>query len=139
MSEFNVLLRVTSARLAMVLEALADAATLVSVLPCEPSPERGEAARWVRAPAASRFVNGKRAKGVSGQQLVLRALARTASGSLTTKQLVNIFIAQGFSGNSFSPAVSELKTKGLVEQAGLGKWKLTENGRVAAAAEGEKK
>ena len=119
MVDFDVTLRVSSARLATVLEALNGSATLVSVLPCtEVTPKRAR---------VFAYAGGKRNKGISGQQLVLQALQR-ANGKLTIGQLGKIFAAQGFSPNSQSPALAALKTRGLVESLEKGSWKLTPAG-----------
>ncbi len=123
MSDFQVTLNVSRNRLATVLEALAGAAELVSVLPVSEPESASKPAR------AQHYAHGKRNKGISGQQLALQAFKRAGTGSLTTSQLAKIFEAQGFSPNSNSPAVAELKAQGLVERVEAGRWRLTEKGR----------
>jgi hypothetical protein len=118
MSDFQVLLKVSSSRLATVLEALKGAADLLSVLPCDEAPVR-----------ASRSSGGKRNKGVSGRALALAALRRAAPGSMTIAQIVKIFVERGFSPNSPSPALAELKGKGLVELTEPGRYRITEKGK----------
>lgn len=119
MSDFQVTLKVTSSRLATVLEALKGAAELLSVLPCE----EAEA----RVHKKKSYANGKRDKGIRASELVLTALS---SGVLTVGQLTSIFIAKGFAENSVSPALSELNARGLVESPERGCWRLTGAGRL---------
>lgn len=132
MVDFKVTLRVTASRLPTVLEALSGSAHLISVLPCEggEEPAAAKGAKTRKAPAGPYYVNGKRNKGISGQQLALQSFQR-ASGSLTTAQLAKIFEAQGFSPSSNSPAIAALAQAGLVERVELGRWKITEKGKGA--------
>jgi hypothetical protein len=121
MSDFQVTLKVNGSRLATVLEALKGAAELLSVLPCEEAPSR--------ASRSSGYVGGKRNKGVYGRALALAALRRAAPGSMTIAQIVKIFVERGFSPNLPSPALAELKVKGLVELTEPGRYRITEKGK----------
>jgi hypothetical protein len=119
MSDFQLLLRVSGAKLPVVLEALKGAADLLSVLPCEPS---------AREKPPKRYSGGKRLKGISGPDCVLETL-RSAGGSASYARITEDLHAKGFSPSSASPALSELKSRGLVEFEGHGSYKLTELGQ----------
>ncbi len=120
MSDFQVTLRVSSSRLGTVLEALKGAAELLSVLPCEaPS-----VAKPTRALA---YVNGKRNKGISGPELVLKSLREREPR--TREEFAAIFTLHGFAETSFSPSLTGLKEKGLVALVAPGKYGLTQKGK----------
>ena len=122
MVDFDVTLRVSSARLATVLEALNGSATLVSVLPCtEVTPKRAR---------VFAYAGGKRNKGISGSELLLDTM-RQAGGQriFKTSELTEAFTAKGFNKHSASPALSQARSAGLIESVSPGHWRLTDKGR----------
>ena len=84
---------------------------LLSVKPQDPEtpPPASPASR------THHYQNGKRNKGIKGEDLVLTTLALSASPTPRTK-LEDAFKSHGFSPNSLSPIISRLKTAGLIAQ-----------------------
>lgn len=115
MTVYAVLFHVDDKKLATVLGALQGSAQLVSVTPTE-----------VEAPKATKeqyYVGGKRNKGISGQDLVLKVLG-SAKRPFTNEELGKAFIENGFAEHSYSPSLTELVRAEKVVSAGRGTWAL---------------
>jgi hypothetical protein len=114
---FAVLLHVESRRLATVLEALSGSATLVSVttttMPDAPTPKE----------PAVRYHHGRRNKGISGEELVLKVLAE-CNGLASFSKFAEAFKLHSFAPNSASPALSTAVLAGKVRALGGGQYAL---------------
>jgi len=96
--------------LSSVLAVLNPQVRLLSVKPQDPPPEA--------PPPASRthhYQNGKRNKGIKGEDLVFTTLALSTVPTPRSK-LEDSFKSHGFSPNSLSPIISKLKTTGLISE-----------------------
>lgn len=105
MAFFDVTLRVNEKNLAWYLSLVAEdrRVELRGVVPVktdEPAPK-------------NRYINGKRDKGISGIDLVLKTLQGCAS---TLPTLTKIFVAQGFAETSVSSVISRLLDEGRVRK-----------------------
>ena len=115
MTVYAVLFHVDDKKLATVLGALQGSAQLVSVTPTE-----------VEAPKPAKeqyYVGGKRMKGISGLDLVLKVLG-SEKRPFTRDELSQAFVNNGFARNSYSPPLSDLMAEGRVVSAGQGKYTL---------------
>ncbi len=102
--EFHeVTLCVSTARLADIMSKLDADCSLLGVRPMPPAAEAP-----VPKKRAHGYANGKRDKGIRGDELVLRSLKDAAPTPITAAALSRIFVAEGFADNSVSPVVSKL-------------------------------
>jgi len=109
MKTFDVLLRVSDKNLSTVLACLAGAADLIKV---EASAEPVSEPEGPR----SRYLNGKKDKGIHGETLVLKVLVDRAVH--TAADLQKAFEANGFAPHSYSASVSRLVKAGKVQRVG---------------------
>lgn len=70
----------------------------------------------VTGPRGSRYINGRRDKGIKGKDLVLQSLAKKA---LTRVELAKLFREHGFADTSMHSQISELKSAGLIQEGSL--------------------
>jgi hypothetical protein len=95
------------------------------VPPAPPAPVRASGIEKPALPKPTRFVNGKKNKGVSGENLVIETLR---SGSADLSELKRVFTHRGFAPTSASPTLSRMMRDGEVERGPHGRFKLTSNG-----------
>jgi hypothetical protein len=69
-----------------------------------------------------RFANGKRNKGIKGDDLLLSLLKACA---MTSEAIEKAFIAKGFARSSVSPTVSKLRNNKKIARNDKGLWHLT--------------
>lgn len=106
--------------LSTVIAVVEKVATVVSVVPTEET-------ETVTPPSTERrphYVNGKRFKGISGPDLVIKTLKESRDGTCTNEQLSTIFVANGFAPASYSSPISGLLKDGRIRRLGVGKWGL---------------
>lgn len=120
MQRFDVMIRCTSQRLPIILQALDGAMELISVK---------AAVEDVDVPGLLRrkthgYVNGKHDKGISGKALALELLNKTANGSMGLEKMSKAFQARGFALSSASPVLSALVKTGVCEKLGHGTYRL---------------
>lgn len=109
MTEYNVTLRVSSeANLARLIQAV-PMATVVSLSPVVE-----------KKPRKMRYVNNRRNKGISGNELIEKLFR--ARRVRTTTELTKEFISAGFSQNSMSPRLAALTASGKVGRIAEGKY-----------------
>jgi hypothetical protein len=114
---YTVLLHVDDSKLPTILGAIAGAATLVSVTVTQ-GPVKEEQPK-----KSQHYVNGKRLKGISGGDLVLKVLA-DKGGCCNSVDLTNAFLAHGFAKGSWSPASSKLAAEHKIRMLGGSKFAL---------------
>lgn len=115
MTVYAVLFHVDDKKLATVLGALQGSAQLVSVTPTE-----------VEAPKATKeqyYTGGKRLKGISGEDLVLKVLG-SEKRPFHRSELEKAFVTNGFAAKSYSPSLSKLMVDGKIVSAGPGAYAL---------------
>jgi hypothetical protein len=95
-------------KLATIISALKGSATLISMTVVE---EKKPKTR------NHGYVDGKRNKGISGEDLVIQSLK---AGAQTSEQLTATFVERGFAPKSVSPNVSALVHRGIVVKNGHG-------------------
>lgn len=71
------------------------------------------------------YVGGKRQKGISGRDLVLKTL-REHDGSAHITAIKSAFIQNGFAGNSVSPNISEMQRDKLIKYVGSATYALVD-------------
>lgn len=98
---YSVLLHVSDKDLSTVLAVIKEAGTLVSVT------------ATTKEEKQSRYVNGTRNKGISGEKLLLKILS-DAKRDMNIKEIQKAFEADGFSGNSVSPTATRLIRGGKI-------------------------
>jgi hypothetical protein len=111
---YAVLLHVRESQISTVLSALTGSSTLVSVSPTKETAEKP-------ANGFSRFVGGKRNKGITGYDLgsqIFKDLKRV----MTTSELANLFAGHGFAKNSISPVLARLVKENKIKKLGGGKY-----------------
>lgn len=109
---YAVLLHVDEKQLPTVLGVLAGNAKLVSVTPTEE-------AKAEKKKKQQHYVDGKRDKGISGEDLLLQAIAKEQR-AFTIKELEEVFLAHRFSGNSVSPVLNRLIQAEKIRKVGAG-------------------
>ena len=115
MTVYAVLFHVEEKKLATVLGALQGSAQLVSVTPTE-----------VETPKATKeqyYTGGKRLKGISGEELVLKTLG-SEKRPFHRSEIEKVFVANGFAAQSYSPTLSKLMSDGKIVSAGPGAYAL---------------
>jgi hypothetical protein len=102
--------------------SVSDFADPTPLPPSPPAPVRAS----IEAPALpktpTRFVGGKKNKGISGESLVTETLR---SGSADLSELKRVFAHRGFAPTSASPTVSKMLRDGDIERGPHGRFKLT--------------
>jgi hypothetical protein len=106
---YLVTLHVDEKQLPVVLGALAGSAKLVSVTPTEEAK--------AEVPKGPYYVDGKRNKGISGEDLLLEVLGR-APRPFTHKELEDAFQARRFSPNSVNPNIHRLLAAEKIRRVG---------------------
>lgn len=66
-------------------------------------------------PKRMHYTNGKRNKGIKASDLILNTLVAVSSNRVKRPVLEGLFAQHGFSPNSLSPALCELKNQGRIE------------------------
>lgn len=69
------------------------------------------------------YANGKRDKGISGEDLMMQLLTE-ASAPVRNHDIKEMFELHGFAPSSASPVLAELKTRGVIESPAKGLWQL---------------
>lgn len=105
---YAVLFHVRAKELPTVLSVVEKSATLISVTPTEETKAPPEKKR-------QHYVNGKRFKDISGQDLVLQTLAEH-KGVCDIIQLSKAFVSHDFAADSYSSAVTYLIKEGKVRR-----------------------
>ncbi len=82
-----------------------------------------EAEKPVQTGKPSRFVGGKRSKGITANELILRIL-KDSGGQAYAHTFRSQFVARGFAGNSYGPALSKMRVAGKVRYLGDSLWVL---------------
>ena len=114
---YSVVLHVSEKRLGTLLDAIAGSATLISATATTEVIET----RAVSTGDTHHYVNGKRNKGISGEDLILKTLA-SSNKVFTTVEIENAFVQHGFAGKSYSPPLSKLVGAGKVRALGNAKY-----------------
>jgi hypothetical protein len=115
---FTVVLSVGAKQLPTILECVAGSATLVSVTV---STEQVSPTASVERTKQQHYRDGKRNKGISGRDLVLKVL--TEKGGLATfSQFAQAFHEHGFDKNSASPSLSAATKDKAVRMLGGGRY-----------------
>ena len=124
---YAVTLHVTENNLGTVLSALSGSSTLVSVVPTQKTaahpngPSSSSSSADSSALVQHHYTNGKRNKGISGEELALEVL-NSSERVFTLGEISNAFVQRGFAGNSSSPVLSKLASAGKVRALGAGKF-----------------
>jgi hypothetical protein len=100
--------------------SVSDFADPTPLPPSPPAPVRIEAPALPKTP--TRFVGGKKNKGISGESLVTETLR---SGSADLPELRRVFTHRGFAPTSASPTVSKMLRDGDIERGAHGRFRLT--------------
>lgn len=82
---------------------------------CPPPVQRALRAANGKFPIGSRYVNGRRNKGISAPHFLLARLAEHPRGTLYSA-LEHEFVGGGFAASSVSPALSQLVSEGLARR-----------------------
>jgi hypothetical protein len=119
----NVTLRIDAMDLPSVLDVLRGTAALVNVAVAPDDLPNG-----LSTPrAAPRYANGKRNKGISGDDLLIELMATAPiSRKFSTDELGNSFVARGFARHTASPTLSRAFARGLVALVKPGTYTRTE-------------
>lgn len=127
---YDVVIRTPAQQLPTILEALEGAATLVSVHPVRDpqsaEPEKAATVVHTHQPRTFRYAEGKRNKGISGRDLMLRVLG-TENRAFSNNELINAFTKEKFAGTSVGPILSVLIRDGLVRRVSDGWYTKTGN------------
>jgi hypothetical protein len=112
MKKYHVTFSVSAVKLAVLLQAVAPEATLVSV---SEAPQTAET-----TPRASGYVGGKKNKGISAEALVLETMNQEPKRTWTGQDLAEVFVARGFASHSFTAACSKLVQEGKIRRISPG-------------------
>lgn len=109
--EYEIRLLCTLDKIAVIEDVLRGEATILRIITPD---ERNTMVEYeVRSPPTKirrRFVNGKRNKGISGADLIVKAL-KEHGGSLSRSDLCAIFEHHGFSRSSVNSAARKIRNK----------------------------
>jgi hypothetical protein len=108
---YRVVADVPSESLTTVMQVIEGAARIIKVEPVESAARSASSKRG--------YVGGKRNKGISGDDLLLKCL-RGSKSPISADQLRSAFEKHGFSPNSLSPTLSKAVAKKLVVIQGNG-------------------
>lgn len=125
---FDVLIRCTDKRLPTILQACDGALELQWVKAAQDDPLL--TTHKQKGHKSFTYANGRRDKGISGAELMLKLLG-DAGGTLSYDKLSRGFTARGFAPNSASPVLSQMRKAGVVEMPQRGMWKLAKKAASA--------
>lgn len=113
MKNYHVTFRVSAVKLAVLLQAVAPEAQLVSV-----SEAPQNAAETPRN--APHYVGGKKNKGISAETLVLQTMSPEPKKTWSGNELAEVFESHGFARHSFTAACSKLVQEGKIRRIAPG-------------------
>lgn len=114
---YEIRLRTPQSKLTTIIEALSGAAEITLIAPTNDEAEEP------RAKKNMAYVQGKRDKGIRGDELALQIL-RESGRAMRSSEMGPLFAARGFAPTTASAALSLLHKEGRVRALGDGLWAL---------------